>query len=41
MMTMVVVDCGKYLEFCFSQIFSNKLLPMKGLTKNKVNVDLC
>ena len=43
MVTMVVVDCWKYHGFCFSrsQIFSNKLLPTKGLTKKEVNVDLC
>ena len=41
MVTMVVVDCWKYHGFCFSEMFSNKLLPTKGLTKNEVNVDLC
>ena len=37
MMTMVVVDCGKYHEFCFSQILSTKLMGTKGLSN--LNVD--
>lgn len=41
MMTMVVFDGWKYHDFCFSQIFSTKLLGTKGLTKIEVNEDLC
>ena len=41
MMTMVDFDCWKYHDSSFSQILANKLLGTKGLTKNKVNADLC
>ena len=40
MMRMLVLYYWKFPDFCFSQIFTTKLLDTKGLTKNKVTVGL-